>query len=70
MVADPRHPLHPLKGHPLLTNKKTYLVSAASLIYAGLGLVLGHLSADAAFQVAQTAILGATLRSGISSALR
>lgn len=46
--------------------KKTYLVAAASLVYAGLGLYLGHMNADQAFQIVQTSVIGMTLRAGIA----
>lgn len=47
---------------------KTYLVAAASLIYAGLGyFVLHNMDAGTALTMAQTAVMGAFIRHGVST---
>lgn len=49
----------------MLSGKKTYIVAGLSLVYAAIGWYLGHLSTDQAIQIAQTGVIGATLRDGI-----
>ncbi len=51
----------------MLAGYKTYAIAALSVVYAIIGFYIGHLSADAALQIAQTGVLGATLRSGIAA---
>lgn len=48
-----------------LTGKKTYLLAAASVIYAAAGFATHALSGAEALQVAQTALLGAFIRHGV-----
>ncbi len=49
----------------MLSGYKTYIVAALSVVYAGIGYYLGHLSADDALNIAQTGVIGATLRNSI-----
>lgn len=48
-----------------LKGKKTYLVAAAGVAYAALGVATGHTSPGEAIQLAVTSILGATIRNGL-----
>ena len=50
-----------------IEGKKTYLVAAASLIYAAVGYYTQALSAADALQVAQAALMGAFIRHGVKS---
>jgi hypothetical protein len=49
----------------ILRGKKTYVVAALSILGAGAGYVTGDATAIQAAQLAITALLGATLRSGM-----
>tara|TARA_R110000868_G_scaffold12008_3_gene58377 strand:- start:451 stop:612 length:162 start_codon:yes stop_codon:yes gene_type:complete len=49
----------------ILRGKKTYVVAALSILGAGAGYVTGDATAMQAAQLAVTALLAATLRSGI-----
>jgi hypothetical protein len=49
----------------ILRGKKTYVVAALSILGAGAGYVTGDATAMQAAQLAITALLGATLRSGM-----
>jgi hypothetical protein len=49
----------------ILRGKKTYVVAALSILGAGAGYVTGDATAMQAAQLAVTALLGATLRSGM-----
>ncbi len=49
-----------------LNGKKAYLVSAAALAYAWLGVFLGHATPADAMQLTWEALMTATLRHGIS----
>ena len=50
----------------MLSGYKTYITAAVALIGAVAGYLTGDLELGAAVQLAITAILGATLRNGIS----
>ena len=50
-----------------LLGRKTYLTAIGSLIYAAAGYYTGALDAPAALQIAQVALMGAFLRSGIKA---
>lgn len=52
-----------------LEGKKTYIVGAASIGYAWLGVYLGHTDTGTAMQLTQTAIMGMTIRHGITTTL-
>ncbi len=49
-----------------LKGKKTYLVAAGSLVGAAWGVYTGQFTAPEAVQLGITAVLGATLRSGMT----
>ena len=49
---------------------KTYIAAALSALTAGAGYLTGDLSAAAAIQIAITAVLSSTLRSGIADAVK
>lgn len=53
----------------MLKGYKTYIAAALSAITAGAGYLTGDLTAPVAIQMAITAVLSATLRSGISDAV-
>jgi hypothetical protein len=50
-----------------LNGKKTYIVSAVSIIAAWIGVWAGTVDFAAAWQLTQTAVLGSTLRAGIAA---
>ncbi len=50
-----------------IEGKKTYLVAAASLIYAATGYYTQALSAADALQIVQAALMGAFIRHGVKS---
>lgn len=50
-----------------MNGKKTYLVALASILGAGAGFLTGEMSAPQAIQLAITALLGATIRHGITT---
>jgi hypothetical protein len=50
-----------------LTGKKTYIVSAVSILSAWVGVWAGTMDVATAWQMTQAALLGATLRAGISA---
>lgn len=52
----------------MLTGYKTYIVGVLAILGAGGGFLDGDLTAPAAIQMAITAIMGMTLRAGVSSA--
>ena len=52
----------------MLQGYKTYITAAVAIIGAVAGYLTGDLQLAAAVQLAVTAILGATLRSGIANA--
>lgn len=49
----------------VLNGRKTYLLAAASLVYAGAGWYAHALPGPEALQIAQTALLGAFIRHGV-----
>lgn len=51
----------------IIEGKKTYLVAAASLIYAASGYYTHALSAAEALQIAQAAAMGAFIRHGVKT---
>jgi hypothetical protein len=53
----------------MLKGYKTYIAAALSVITAGAGYLTGDLTAAAALQIAITAILSSTLRSGVADAV-
>jgi len=50
-----------------IEGKKTYLLAAASLLYAAAGYYTHALSAADALQVAQAAVMGAFIRHGVKT---
>lgn len=48
-----------------LKGKKTYLIATATLVYAVMGLALGHLDGAAAGQLITTALISMGLRNAI-----
>jgi hypothetical protein len=50
-----------------IEGKKTYLVAAASLIYAASGWYTQALSGAEALQIAQAAVMGAFIRHGVQT---
>ena len=50
----------------MLTGYKTYITAAASAAYATLAWYTGHLSADAAIQLIQVALMGSFIRNGVT----
>jgi hypothetical protein len=48
-----------------IEGKKTYIVAAASLLYAASGWYAGAVSGAEAIQVAQVALMGAFVRHGV-----
>lgn len=50
-----------------IEGKKTYLVAAASLLYAATGYYTQGLSAADALQIAQAALMGAFIRHGVQT---
>ena len=53
----------------MLKGKKTYIAAAVSLAYAAAGYFGGYIEAEAAIQIAQTAIMGAFIRNGVKTAV-
>lgn len=51
----------------MMNGKKTYMVALATILGAGSAFLSGQLAAPDAIQMAITAILGATIRHGIST---
>jgi hypothetical protein len=51
----------------MLSGYKTYLLAAGSLAYAVFGLYTGNLDWNAGMQIIQTALMGGTIRHGIST---
>jgi hypothetical protein len=51
----------------LIEGKKTYLLAAASLLYAAAGYYAHALSAADALQIAQAAVMGAFIRHGVQT---
>lgn len=51
-----------------LSGYKTYITAAVAVVTAVAGYLTGDLELAAAIQLAVTAVLGATLRSGIANA--
>lgn len=54
----------------MLQGKKTYLVSAAMIAYAVLGVVLGYHGTDRAIELALTALGMGALRNGMTTKKR
>ena len=50
-----------------IEGKKTYLLAAASLLYAASGYYTHALSAPDALQIAQAALIGAFVRHGVTT---
>lgn len=50
-----------------IEGRKTYLVAAASLLYAAAGYYTQALSAADALQIAQAAVMGAFIRHGVQT---
>ncbi len=51
----------------LIEGKKTYVLAAASLLYAAAGYYTHALSAPDALQIAQAAVMGAFIRHGVQT---
>lgn len=47
--------------------KKTYVVAAASVIYAVAGYYTGHVNAEEMVRLIQAAVMGACIRHGVSA---
>lgn len=51
----------------MFSGKKTYILAAASILYAGFGLYTHNLDFNAALQVGQVALASAFVRHGVAS---
>lgn len=56
-----------MKGRPMFSGQKTYIVGAVALITAVAGYMTGDLTLAEALQAGFTAVMAATIRHGIST---